>query len=68
MSKTIGHGTGHKYNGVRHPCHDYWSRRPGNKWGCPTGKDWKKITHGKERAQKKQLIYNVVKDYNKDAA
>jgi hypothetical protein len=37
--------------------HEYWSKRPlSNKGGATPGKVTKKLTHRKERVQKKKII------------
>ena len=39
--------------GSKGPGHEYWSRRPGNKFGGIIGTEAKKHTHGIERAMAK---------------
>ena len=50
MSRTRGHGTGHRRNGTKPGGYEYWSRRPG-----PTdpGKESKRICHRIERRRAK---------------
>lgn len=37
------------------PGHEYWSRRPGNKYGATPGPDAKRRTHRTERQQRKRI-------------
>lgn len=41
---------------------EYWSRRPGNKDGGPTGKTAKKFTHRRERQKGRQLKDDARRD------
>jgi len=59
MSRTYGHGTGNKRNGVKRPYFEYWSRRPGPI--DPTKKS-RIITHRIERAREKMMIKKILKE------
>jgi len=53
MSKTI--------RGEKGAGYEYWSNRPGNKYGGRVGSTSKRITHKLERAEKKRLIQKEIK-------
>jgi hypothetical protein len=56
MSRTIGHGTGHRQNGTKSRGYEYWAKRPGP---LKPGRITKKITHSIERARNRMLIENI---------